>query len=79
MKGDQIDPPLPPEKTSKRPALSGLILANRKYPFKNLCSIKTGLSDLHNLIYSVMETTFKSQEAKTLIFHEYSNFSSECF
>ena len=41
-----------------------LILTNRKYFFKNTCSFETGLSDHHHLIYSVMKTTFKSEEPK---------------
>ena len=56
-----------------------LILTNRKYSFKNTCSFETGLSDYHHLIYSVMKTTFKSEEPKKLIYCDYSNFSSECF
>ena len=43
-----------------------LILTNRKYSFKNTCSFETGLSDHHHLIYSVMKTTFKSEEPKKL-------------
>ena len=56
-----------------------LILTNRKYSFKNTCSFETGLSDHHHLIYSVMKTTFKSEEPENLIYRDYSNFSSECF
>ena len=56
-----------------------LILTNRKYSFKNTCSVETGLSDLHHLIYSVMKTTFKSEEPKKLIYRDYLNFSTECF
>ena len=56
-----------------------LILTNRKYSFNNTCSFETGLSDYHRLIYSVMKTTFKSEELKKLIYCYYSNFSSECF
>ena len=56
-----------------------LILTNRKYSFKNTCSIETELSDHHHLIYSVMKTTFKSEEPKKLIYRDYSNFSTECF
>ena len=56
-----------------------LILTNRKYSFKNTCSVETGLSDPHHLIYSVMKTTFKFEEAKKLIYRDYSNFSTECF
>ena len=56
-----------------------LILTNRKYSFKNTCSVETGLSDHHHLIYSVMKTTFKFEEPKKLIYCDYSNFSTECF
>ena len=56
-----------------------LILTNRKYSFKNTCSFKTGLSDHPHLIYSVMKTTFKSEEHKKLIYRDYSNFSSKFF
>ena len=56
-----------------------LILTNRKYSFKNRCSFETGLSDHHHLIYSVMKTTFKSEEPKKYIYSDYSNFSTESF
>ena len=56
-----------------------LILTNRKYSFKNTCSVETGLRDHHHLIYSVIKTTFKSEETKKLIYRDYSNFSAECF
>ena len=56
-----------------------LMLTNRKYSFKYTCSFETGLSDLHHLIYSVVKTTFKSEETKKLIYRDYSNFSTECF
>ena len=56
-----------------------LILTNRKYSLMNTCSFETELSDHHHLIYSVMKTTFKSEEPKKLIYRTYSNFSSECF
>ena len=51
-----------------------LILASRKYSFKNRCSVETGLSDHHYLIYSVKKTTFKSEEPKKLIYRDYLNF-----
>ena len=33
----------------------------------------------HHLIYSVMNTTFKSEEPKKIIYWDYSKFSFECF
>ena len=56
-----------------------LILTNRKYSFKNTSFYETGLSDHHLLIYSVMKTTFKCEEPKTLIYRNYSNFSQKNF
>ena len=56
-----------------------LILTNRKYFFKNTSSYETGLSDHHNLIYSVMKTIFKCEEPKKLIYRNYSNFSQKDF
>ena len=54
------------------------ILTNRKYSFKNTSSYETGLSDHHQLIYSVMKkTTFKREEPKKLIYMNYSNFSQK--
>ena len=41
-----------------------LILTNRKYSFKNTFSFKTGLSDHHHLIYSVIKTTTEFEEPK---------------
>ena len=55
------------------------ILTNRKYSFTNTSSYKTGLSDHHHLIYSVMKTTFKCEEPKKLIYRDYSNFSQKDF
>ena len=40
-----------------------LILTNRKYCFKNTSSDETGISD-HHLIFSIMKTTFASEEPK---------------
>ena len=56
-----------------------LILTNRKYSFKDTSSYKTGLSDHHHLIYSVMKTIFKCEEPKKLIYRNYSNFSQKDF
>ena len=39
-----------------------LILTNRKYCFKNTSSYETGISDHHHLIFSIMKTTFASEE-----------------
>ena len=46
---------------------------------KNTSSYQIGLSDHHHLIYSVMETIFKCDEPKKLIYRNYSNFSQKDF
>ena len=56
-----------------------LILTNRKYSFRNTSSYETGLSDHHQLIYSVMKTIFKCEEPKKSIYRNYSNFSQKDF
>ena len=41
-----------------------LILTNRRYSFKHTSFTKTGLSDHHHLILSIMKTTFEKEESK---------------
>ena len=52
-----------------------LILANRKYCFKNTSSYETGISDHHHLIFSIMKTTFASEEPKKFVYRDYKTFS----
>ena len=56
-----------------------LILTNRKYCFKNTSSYETGISDHHHLIFSIMKTTFGSEELKKFLYHGYKTFSYESF
>ena len=46
-----------------------LILTNRKYCFKNTSSYETGIRDHHHLIFSIMKTTFASEEPKKFVYH----------
>ena len=55
-----------------------LILTNRKYCFKNTSSDETGISD-HHLIFSIMKTTFASEEPKNFVYYDYKTFSYESF
>ena len=41
-----------------------LIRTNRKNSFKNTSSYETGNSDHHHLTFSIMKTTFASEEPK---------------
>ena len=56
-----------------------LILTNRKYCFKNTSSYETGISDHHHLIFSIMKTTFASEEPKKFVYRDYKTFSHENF
>ena len=48
-----------------------LIITNRKHYFKHSSTFKTGLSDHHHLIYSMLKTTYKSEEPKLSKYHDY--------
>ena len=56
-----------------------LVLTNRKYCFKNTSSYETGISDHHHLIFSIMKTTFASEEPKKFVYRDYKTFSHESF
>ena len=51
-----------------------LILANRKYCFKNTSFYETGISDHHHLIFSLMKTIFVSEEPKKFVYRDYKTF-----
>ena len=56
-----------------------LILRNRKYCFKNTSSYETRISDHHHLIFSIMKTTFTSEEPRKFVYRDYKTFSYENF
>ena len=47
-----------------------LILTNRKYCYKNASSCETEISDHHHLIFSIMKTTFASEEPKKFVYRD---------
>ena len=56
-----------------------LFLTNRKYWFKFRGSYKTGTSDYHDMIYSMLKSCFNNTEAKLLNNRDYKKFSQEAF
>ena len=50
-----------------------LVLTNRKYSFKSATSYKTGLSDHHHMIPTMLKTTFQQTKPKRLIYRDYKN------
>ena len=55
------------------------ILVNTKYPFQNTSFYETGPNDHHHLSFSVMKTTFTSEELEKLLYRDCSKFSPESF
>ena len=53
----------------KRPgSCIDLILTNRKHCFQGTSSFETGLNDHHQLIYSILKSTFEKEEPKKVIY-----------
>ena len=47
--------------------------------FKNSCTIKTGLSDFHKMIVTVLKNYFQKREAKVINYIDYQNASNKEF
>ena len=57
-----------------------LILTNRKISFKNTQSFQIGLSDHHHqMVYTMLKTTFQKSEPKQSIYRDLKNFYFESF
>ena len=56
-----------------------LILTNRKYSFKHSDSVETGISHHHNLIYTMLKTTFSKAQPKLVHYRQYKTFNFESF
>ena len=55
------------------------ILTNRIYCFQSISSFETGLSDHHQLIYSILKSTFEKEEPKQVIYRNYKHFQWQHF
>ena len=64
-----------PEKSS----CIDLILTNVPRSFQNSCAIDTGLPDFHNLVVTVMKTTYKKSQPKIINYRSYKYFNNESF
>ena len=56
-----------------------LILTNKKYFFKNTCTIETGASDFHRMIYTQLKLTYQKLPPKTVEFRDYRHFKQDEF
>ena len=46
-------------KNPQNPLCIDLILTNSPYNFQNSCVVETGLSDFHNMIVTIMKTSYE--------------------
>ena len=56
-----------------------LILTNQKYSFKNTCTIETGVSDFHRMIYTQLKLMYQKLPLKTIEFRDYRHFKQDEF
>ena len=62
-----------------KPTCIDLMLTNSNRSFQICSIIKTGLSDFHKMIVTVVKIYFRKKEAKAINYSDYRNFSNEKF
>ena len=62
-----------------KPTCIDLILTNCPRSFQNSCVIETGLSDFHNMIVTVMKTSYRKIEPMVINYRDYKSFCNEGF
>ena len=66
-------------KNPDNPSCIDLILTNCSRSFQNSDVKKTGLSDFHKLVVTVMKTIFKKSNPKIITYRSYKSFSNDRF
>ena len=66
-------------KNPGKPTCINLILTNCSGSFQNSCVIETGLSDFHNMIFTVMKTSYRKIDPRVINYQDYKSFSNEGF
>ena len=61
-------------KNPVNPTCTDLILTNSYRSFQNSCAIKTGLSDFHRLLVTVIKAYFQKQKPKVVTYRGHKNF-----
>ena len=56
-----------------------LILTNRKHSFQHTCTLETGISDHHLLIYTMLKNTFCKLPPKIIRYRSYKTFNEQLF
>ena len=66
-------------KNSNNPSCIDLFFINWQQCFQQTCAIKTGISDFHKMVVTVMKTHYKKQKAKTIQYRNYKHFHEQSF
>ena len=66
-------------KNPENPSCIDLLLTNSNRSFLNTKSITTGLSDFHNLVLTMMRTTFPKAKPKIIEYRDYRRFNIDNF
>ena len=56
-----------------------LIISSKKYSLMNTGTIKTGLSDHHSLIYTMLKTTYQKLPPKIIKYRNWKFFNEDLF
>ena len=66
-------------KSKENPSAIDHIFTNKKFSFIESCTIETGLSDYHKMIFTCMKSTYTKIPPKIISYRDYKNFDKESF
>ena len=66
-------------KNPDRPSCIDLIFTNCPRSFQNSRVIETGLSDVHKMVVTVMETTYRKHEPRIVYYRDFKYFCNNSF
>ena len=66
-------------KNIENPSCIDLLITNCNRSFQNTTCVATGLSDFHNMVITVLKTTFPKAKPKEIQYRDYNKFVSETF
>ena len=66
-------------KSAANPSCIDIFLTNSAGSFQNTTTVTTGLSDFHNMVVTVMKTTYPKAQPKIIYYRDYKNFDLDNF
>ena len=66
-------------KNIENPSCIDLFITNSPLSFQNTTTVSTGLSDFHDMIITVLKTTFPKAKSKVIFYKDYSKFVDNDF